>query len=149
MIIGIVLAIIAAGAITAGVGHVRKAHAMRHFDSTAGDVLTRDIKATGPDMREGVWGKGGGWTPAVTYSYSVDGVGYTGDRMSYAQRGYRRSAAEKQVAAVPARVQVWYDPDDPSDAYLAKHTPGPGWALTLGGALGALIGVALIVASFF
>lgn len=144
MVVAIALLVIAAGMVAAGAGHVRKAHAMRHFRSTTGQVLSRGVAATSVSAREGVWGRGGGYTPAVTYRYEVDGQAFTGDRVGYVRRGLRRSLAEQAAAAYPDTVEVWFDPASPGDAYLERHTPGLGWALVAGGSLMVLVAVVLL-----
>jgi hypothetical protein len=130
--------VIAAGAIAAGVGYIRIARRMRSYRSTPGRVLTREVVAVRGDTREGVWGRGGGYAPKITYQYSVAGRELTGDRVSYALRGLKRSIAEQQAAAYPDEVAVWFDPNDPQQAFLERHSPGLGWALVAGGVVGAI-----------
>jgi hypothetical protein len=110
-------------------------------------VLSRDVVAVSADRREGRWGRGGGYAPAVTYAYVAGGLERIGDRIAYSSRGLRRSVAEKEAAAFPDEVTVWFDPDDPGEAYLTRHSPGLGWALVGGGAALALGAVAWIAGS--
>lgn len=49
-----------------------------------------------------------------------------------------RSVAEAELAAVPDTVTVFYDPNDPGQAYLHIHTPRLGYALLVGGAVGVV-----------
>ena len=41
-----------------------------------------------------------------------------------------------------------YDPEDPDEAYLDKHSPRLGYWLIGGGILGALFALLLVLASF-
>jgi hypothetical protein len=137
--------LLAAGAIAAGTGYVRAAHRMRRFRSTPGQVLSRSVVAVSADRREGRWGRGGGYAPAATYAFTVDGVERVGDRISYAERGLKLAVAEREAAMLPDEVTVWFDPDDPAQAYLKRHAPTVGWALIAGGtllAVGAVGGIA-------
>jgi uncharacterized protein DUF3592 len=145
VVAAIALLVIAAGAFAAGAGYVRTARRMRHYRSTPGRVLSRDVAAVRGGTREGVWGRGGGWAPKITYRYSVAGQELTGDRVSYARRGLRRRLAEEQAAAFPDEVEVWFDPDDPSKAFLERHSPGLGWILVAGGGVVALGVIAWLV----
>lgn len=145
VLIALFVLLLAAGAIAAGAGHVRTAGRMRRFRPTPGRVLSRGVVAVSADRREGRWGRGGGYAPAVTYAYTVDGVERTGDRIGYAQPGLKQSIARREADAFADAVTVWFDPEDPGDAYLRRHSPGLGWALICGGAvlaLGALAGIA-------
>jgi hypothetical protein len=137
--------VIAAGAIAAGVGYIRIARRMRGYRSTPGRVLTREVVAVSGDTREGVSGRGGGYAPKITYQYSVAGRELTGDRVAYAPRGLKRSIAEQQAAAYADEVAVWFDPNDPQRAFLERHSPGLGWALVAGGAVGAIGVIAWLI----
>jgi hypothetical protein len=116
------------------------------YRTARGTVISREVAvAPGMTSREGRWGKGGGYRPVVTYTYSVDGLTYTADRWSYAIDGLKHSVAEEAVAAVPDEVDVHYDPLDPQQAYLNVHTPRIGYALVAAGAVGVLIAVAVLL----
>jgi len=145
MAAAIALLVISLGAIVAGRGYVKLAGRMRSFETTRGHVTKRGLATVAGDTREGRWGKGGGFRPAVTYTYTVDGVAYTSDNTSYAHRGLRRSLAEQALAAIGDDVDVHYDPGDPGQAYLEKHSPRMGYWLIGGGAFG--VALALLIAS--
>jgi hypothetical protein len=147
VIAAVFVLVLAIGAIVAGAGYARKARAMAGFQMTTGRVLARDVVAITGDRTEGRWGDGGGWTPRVTYAYSVDGEDLTGDRVAYAPSGLKRSVAERRAAAYPDEVLVWYDPADPRDAYLERHTPRIGRVLVAGGVVAAAGAIAAIAAS--
>ena len=91
--------LIGLGALAAGVGYIRKAHAMRFFRSTSGKIIAREVVTVqGANTREGVYGKGGSYTPSVRYRYSVDGRELESGKLRYAPQGRRRSIAEALAA---------------------------------------------------
>jgi hypothetical protein len=139
---GIGLLVIALGAILAGGYYVRTAVRMRGYGTTRGHVLERDVVMT-------AGGETPRWRPKVTYRYAVEGVEHTSDKITYAIRGTTRESARQQLDAIPDEVEVFYDPYDPGEAYLEKHTPGLGyWFVALGIALG-LLGLLVLLAGLF
>lgn len=147
MVAAIAILVISLGAILAGRGYVRTARKMRSFATTRGHVTAREVVMIGGLSREGKWGQGGNYRPQVTYDYTVGGVAYTSDRLSYAHRGLRRNLAEQQLAAIPDEVDVYYDPAAPQEAYLQKHTATLGRYLLAGGGVGVLFGLVLLLGS--
>jgi hypothetical protein len=119
------------------------ARRMRSFKSVPGTVTAREVVIVpSGNTTEGRWGEGGGYTPQVTYRYVVDGVELQSNKLARAVYGYKRVVAERKLAEIPDQVTVWYDPQNPSEAYLRKHGPAFGYAiLTLGVflVLGALV----------
>jgi hypothetical protein len=146
MIAAVFVLVLAIGAVVAGAGYARKADAMRGFQVTPGRVVGRDVRAITADRTAGRWGHGGAWTPRITYAYRVDGEELTGDRVAYAPSGVKRSVAERRAAAYPDEVLVWYDPANPRDAYLERHSPRLGIVLVVCGLLVAVIAIGVIVA---
>jgi hypothetical protein len=142
--LGIGLIVISLGAILAGRGYIRVAKRMRAYATTRGRILKRELARTSGG-REGQFGKGGNYRPQVTYSYVVDGVEHTSDKVSYAHRGVRESIALEQLRALPDDVDVFYDPADPDQAYLEKHTPRIGYWFVGGGTIGILLGLIMLV----
>ena len=144
VVFGIGLIVISLGAIVAGRGYIRIAKRMRSYATTRGRVLKRELARTGHD-NEGQFGKGGNYRPLVTYSYVVDGVEHTSDTFSYAHRGLRESLVLEQLRALPDDVDVFYDPADPDQAYLEKHTPRIGYWFVGGGTIGILMGLIMLI----
>lgn len=144
VVFGIGLLVISLGAIVAGRGYIRVAKRMRSYSTTRGRVVKRELARTsgGP---EGKFGKGGNYRPQVTYTYVVDGVEHSSDRLSYAHRGLRESLALEQLRAIGDEVDVHYDPADPDQAYLERHTPRIGYWFVGGGTIGALLGLLMLV----
>lgn len=121
------------------------ARRMRSFKSVPGKVIAREVVVVpSGNTTTGRWGDGGGYTPKVTYGYRVDDVALESNKLARAIRGYKREIAERKLAEIPDDVVVWYDPTNPSEAYLEKHGPALGYALmALGvaltiGAIGAM-----------
>jgi len=119
------------------------ARRMRSYRSVSGKVVAREVVVVpSGDTTTGRWGEGGGYTPQVTYRYVVDGVELESKKIARAIRGYKHAVAERKLAEIPEQVVVWYDPDQPSEAYLQRHGPAFGYViLALGVALvaGALV----------
>lgn len=113
----------------------------RDWRRTTATVLTSAVHRD-PEARDGhVF-----WSPVVTYAYEVDGVAYTGRRISLTGHGVRNSAGGAARQALGRlgegeRVQVWYDPDDPARSALYRHL-GPSSWLALGAGL-ALLGISV------
>ncbi len=127
----------------AGYSYSALARRMRSYKSVPGTVVSREVTtAPGGDTTTGHWGEGGGYTPRVTYTYVVDGTEFRANQLARGVRGYKRAIAERKLGEIPDQVTVWYDPTQPSDAYLHKHGTGFGYAILALGVcltLGALI----------
>jgi hypothetical protein len=148
MLAALFVLVIAIGAIAAGVGYVRAAHRMRGFKTTRGRITSREAaRVVGFDRQEARWGSGGGYTPAFTYTYEVAGTTFTGDKLGYATEGLKKRIAEERVAAMPDEVDVYYNPADPSEAYLRTNSATFGWVLAVGGGVLALGAVIALVAA--
>ena len=119
------------------------ARRMRTYRSVPGRVTARAVVVVpSGNTRTGRYGDGGGYTPQVSYRYVVDGVEHESNKLARAVSGYKRAVAERKLEEIPDRVLVWYDPKEPSEAYLQKHGPALGYALMVlgvGVAAGALI----------
>jgi hypothetical protein len=144
IVFGVGLIVISLGAIVAGRGYIRIARRMRAYATTRGRVIKRELARTSGG-NEARFGKGGNYRPHVTYTYLVDGVEHTSDRLSYAHHGLRESLALERLRAIPDEVEVFYDPADPGQAYLERHTPGVGYWFVGGGVFGALLGLLILV----
>ncbi len=69
-------------------------------------------------------GRDPAWTPKVQYHYSVNGVDYTSERISFQPPigipGYE-SGQYSEKYKVANEVKVFYDPQNPKQAYLENH----------------------------
>src|SRR5262245_8430795 len=140
--------VLSLGAIVAGRGYTQVARRMRAFAVARGTVLEKQpVTLPSGDRTTGRWGRGGGWMPYVKYRYTVGGTEYTHDKVTYAYHGLKREIVEQELAALPDEVDVHYDPANPQDAYLEKHTPTIGRWLIVGGSIGVVIGVLIVLTS--
>ncbi len=91
--------------------NLTKAKASRDWLSTDGIILYTDYKRTSVGRRLSN-------APYVTYSYQVQGIGYTSNVLSF---GDDLTSSER-FAEYPSgrRVTVYFDPEDPQEATLVK-----------------------------
>jgi hypothetical protein len=99
------------------------------------------------------WSEGSGYrsgyTPVITYRYTVDGTTYTSDTYRRPERpmGDWRKVNNLMVThAAGTKHTCWYDPDDPSEAVLSREVDPH--ALDLAGASAVVflaLGVGLVV----
>ncbi len=66
------------------------------------------------------------YSVALLYEYMVDGVRYTGKRIGFGGRQYvrkKRALQELERYPVNSSVAVYFDPEKPADAVLARESP--------------------------
>ncbi len=129
-----------------GWSYAALARKMRSYKSVPGRVISRAVALVpSGNTRTGVWGQGGGYTPQITYRYTVDGVVHESKNVARAVRGYKERFAQAKLDSIPDDVVVWYDPKNPAEAYLEKHGQALGIAiLALGIAFLTGAGIALV-----
>ncbi len=97
-----------------------RARQSKTWPSTPGHITKAEL----------VWVRGGRSAhpkPVITYTYSVDGVPYTGDRIAFE---YAHVHARDEVEAILQRFPtgssppVYYDPARPQDSALEPRTRG-------------------------
>jgi hypothetical protein len=82
-----------------------------------GEVVdTRLVWSSSPRAGQAYW-------PTIHYRYSVDGAGFSGQRVSF-RPSYGRAEAEAAVSKFSAGspVSVWYRPGDPRTSVLEPDT---------------------------
>lgn len=88
----------------------------RRWPTTRGEILTR---AVARDDRS--FSQGSTYVPAVTYRYRVAGAEHVGT-VTYAPPGYAKGPGpermQKLVDALPADIEVRYNPKDAGEAFL-------------------------------
>ncbi|MDX1616841.1 MAG: DUF3592 domain-containing protein [Candidatus Promineifilaceae bacterium] len=98
----------------------QKANDSLRWPSTSGRIVSAGTKAVpaGGSRNYGAMVR----VPDIRYKYSVDGVEYSGEQLSY---GAGTGSTESVLARYQpeSTVKVYYDPADPSEAVLV---PGPG-----------------------
>ncbi len=100
------------------------AHAARHWPTTLGIIRRAELVwSRSPDTEHG-----GVWMPAIEYDYEVNGLLYTGKKISpVADTGYSiKEWSQAKIApyAIGDSVQVHFDPVDPNRACLDITTDG-------------------------
>ena len=123
----------------------RTARRMRTYETTRGRVFERELATVAGDTREGVWGKGGGYRPKVTYVFTVDGVEHRPTRSPTRIADCANRWPSRRWPRSRTRSTCIYDPETPDEAYLVKHSPRLGYWLLGGGILGALFGLLLVL----
>jgi len=91
----------------------------------------------------------GSWRAGVRFTFTAaDGREYRGNRLSFGGSAHRRrAAAEAQVAPLQPgrRVEVWYDPADPTRSVIDRQLHLPRVAVAAVGVLLAIIAVGPLV----
>lgn len=126
-----------AGAIQ-GVGQLLEAAHSERWPQSTGSILASSV-ASGGSARK--------WYEArISYRYEVASQVYSGNTISYAGGTTSQAVAQDLVRAFPvgASVPVFYDPANPSRAYLR---PGASWetSLPVAVALAAMLGGILML----
>lgn len=86
--------------------------------------------------------------PIIVYEYTVDGVQYEGDRITFLSVSSTQEAPEMaEQYPVGTRVNVYYDPSDPNEAILLPGRQRESGFGKLGIVIG-LFGLALIFGAF-
>jgi len=90
------------------------------------------------------------YEPVVRYAYSVEGSSHTSERICFGAVHFDQVTAYKMLNRYTngADVNVFYDPEDPSEAVLEPHTPGGTTALFTG-SLFILAGLGLFLSGLF
>lgn len=103
-------------AVASGIWIGWKNWTVRSWPTTTGTVIQRGVGptdravATGPPAFR--------FEAKVTYRYEVNGQVFEGHTISPNTRASSEEDALKRAQAVPDRVMVHYNPEDPSEAYL-------------------------------
>jgi hypothetical protein len=106
-------------------------------------VSMRNTYSTGPRNITG-------WKPAITYRYAFDGRTYEGDRFTV---GPSSTGDRDTVAAIVAsypvdtRATAFVNPEDPSEAVLARCDQAESLFLVIAGIFVAVVGAAGIAAA--
>ena len=140
----IVALILAAVVIRAG----RKARVSQVWPSAMGQVLAAHLEARSSRNAQGSTTTA--YFPVVVYQYSVGGQTYQSDRMRFGMdvgEGLTR-LGQRVVDRYPpgSQVEVFYNPDDPTEAVLERNARTPNRILTC--VVIAIVGLVLVAAVF-
>ena len=131
------------GLLVDGLRNANKALLSRNWPTTVGRVVRAEPRGSSTLSISNPWA----FDPGIKYQYTVEGVTYTGDRVSF---GRIPSTAEGvgivlMQYPVGASVTVWYDPDDPDRAVLEPGASGDSWAEA---ALGLILVITGLIVQF-
>ena len=143
--VAVFVLVIGVAAIVAGFTVRSASSAARGWPVATGKITER---TTGPSTTSGASRPGRYFEPRVTYTYTVDGKPYQGHRIGLTTDGYDQDKAQRVADDLPASVDVHYNPRDPSDALLQPGSTSSGILLLILGALGLLVGAAMLYATF-
>src|SRR5215470_1730719 len=119
--------------------------AARAWPVVTGQIVERSV---GPSTTSGASRPGRYFEPRVTYRYTVEGKPYTGHRIALTTNAYDEDKARSVANDLPERVDVHYNPRDPGDALLEPSSIGIAIIALIAGAIAALVGAGMLVASF-
>lgn len=126
----------------AGVTLLTTSLKVRGWPVTPGKLIERGV---GPSTTTGASRAGRYFEPKVKYTYSVDGRGFTGERLGPATAAYGEEQARKLVQELPEQVQVHYNPQNPAEAFIQATSFLPAVLALAGGVCSLLVGVGLLL----
>lgn len=136
-VVGLFFAGIGAWLLRSAIEKYRSAARHDEFVPTEAEILTSDLTAS-----TGTQGGGKHYVPEIEYEYTVEGTTYTSDSV-YPGTDFdiqAKSVADSLMEAYPAGsvVEAYYDPDDPTSAFLETRSEGTKAVLSLAMAGGCL-----------
>lgn len=143
--VAIFVLVISAAAVVAGITMMSASAKARSWPVATGRIVERTV---GPSTTSGASRPGRYFEPRVTYDYTVDGKTYRGHRIGLTTNAYDEDKARRVANELPDTVEVHYNPSDPGDAVLQPSAIGMSVLVLIGGAIGLVIGAALLFASF-
>ena len=114
--------------------------------------LTATGIVTTSEIRETRSGDGYSYSPRILYDYQVEDETYSSGRITVADGGSGRSErAESMVEQYPVgeEVEVFYNPEIPSQSLLERSVPTTVRFINWGGMAFAAIGVLVIIRTLF
>ncbi len=90
------------------------------------------------------------YAPIIQYSYSVNGIVYSGSKVHLeelidGQRGYRKEAAEKFIQGLGSQVMIYVNPHKPERSVMYCSGVGIYIGFIVGGFLAILVGVMYVL----
>ncbi len=113
----IFLLLIGMAAFASGIRMLSAGRRVRAWPVVPGRVIEKSV---GPSTTTGASRPGRYYEPRLTYSYTVDGKTYVGQRIGLVTAAYDEGKARRIVSDFPESVTVHYNPRDPGDACLQR-----------------------------
>jgi hypothetical protein len=111
-------AVVGCGLLAAGLYQKRQLRASQDWLQVTGTITKADLlRDTGADSN--------GYCVSVLYDYTVNGIAHAGNRIAFRKRWYvrkKRALAELERYLVNSSVPVYYDPEKPANAVLARES---------------------------
>jgi hypothetical protein len=128
------------GALVASFRHYQEARAQRTWASTEARILLREV-----GLSESPTGgaRQARFVPTLRYEFVVDGTQYEGSRLLSVTATDTEEAARAYLAQLPETVQIFYNPENPTESSIERT--GMGWSLFLA-AVGVLCCMAALAA---
>ena len=98
---------------------------VKKWPTTTGTILEKQVIRA---RHQSTTGSNPTYEVQVVYTYTVDGVPYTGKQLSPLSHGYTQPRAQKIMNDLGTTIPVFYNPKRPEQAYLRGENPI--WALT-------------------
>jgi hypothetical protein len=132
------LLLIGAFLVFSGVRQRSQAQASASWPSVQGKALSAQVK-TESRLDTRTHRQRTSFRPAVAYEYQVDGVRYQASRVAFGDLSNSNSSEAQRILGELVKadaVQVFYNPQDPTDAVLLNaNTPRTDWTILLGAGL--------------
>lgn len=112
---GVILIVIGVTGIFGTVQIIRMSFKVRKWPTVPGKISERKVVENNiPSPDPGTY-----YEPYVKYSYAVGGKNYTGNKIYAASYSYIERDAKRALVRLPADVTVYYNPENPQQAYLS------------------------------
>ena len=128
-----------------GLVQYRTGKASSGWPSVKGKVTLATVNVTSSTDEDGSTSKR--YSPRVEYTYSVSGRNHSGSQVvigSQATYGSRAGAEAKLTYRSGQQVDVYYNPEKPSQAVLEAGAVGGAWGTLLIGIVFAVVGAVVI-----
>lgn len=143
--VAIFILVIGVAAMVAGITMLSASLKARAWPVVTGRIVERTVR---PSTTTGASRPGRYFEPRVTYDYTVEGITYTGHRITLTANAYDEDKARRIANELPDRVEVRYNPRDPNQAVLQPSAITMSVAILIGGAITLLVGAGLLLTGF-
>ncbi|MEJ2551077.1 MAG: DUF3592 domain-containing protein [Anaerolineales bacterium] len=146
LIFGLVFTAIGLFALVRGVVHYRTGKASAAWPAVEGRVADATVEVSVSTDSDGMTSRQ--YTPHVVYTYSIGGQQYSSDQVNIGSKWHyptRARAEAKLNYQTGQRVNVHYNPENPSQAVLEPGSTRGAWGTLLIGIVFSAAGVAIVI----